>query len=103
MSQATTSSHPMDVSYLAHLARIELTDEETELFTKQLDSVLEHVEQINKLDLTGIEPMAHAIPVFDVVRNDEVDEGLSKEEILKSAPHDANGLFMVPKVLDTSG
>ncbi|HLB33137.1 MAG: hypothetical protein A3F67_02525 [Verrucomicrobia bacterium RIFCSPHIGHO2_12_FULL_41_10] len=95
-----THSHPMDVSYLARLARIELTAEETELFTQQLDRVLEHVEQINRLDLTGIEPMAHAISVFDVVRKDISLESLPKSVILKNAPHDANGLFMVPKVLE---
>lgn len=90
----------MDVSYLARLARIELTTEETELFTQQLDRVLEHVEQINRLDLTGIEPMAHAISVFDVVREDISLESLPKNVILENAPHNANGLFMVPKVLE---
>ena len=96
----SSPSHPLDVAYLARLARIILTPEETELFTQQLDRVLEHVERINQLDLTGIEPMAHAISVFDVVREDEPHESLSKVEALANAPHQANGLFIVPKVLE---
>ena len=96
------SSHPhlLDVPYLARLARITLSQEESELFSKQLDRVLEHVALINKIDLTGLEPMAHAISVFDVVREDKPQPSLSKKEALANAPHQANGLFIVPKVLE---
>ena len=100
MSSPSTHSHPLDFAYLARLARIAITPEETELFAQQLDRVLEHVELINQLDLTGIEPTAHAISVFDVVREDEPAKSLSREAALANAPHQANGLFMVPKVLD---
>ncbi|MBX9742525.1 MAG: Asp-tRNA(Asn)/Glu-tRNA(Gln) amidotransferase subunit GatC [Chthoniobacterales bacterium] len=93
-------SHSLDVTYLARLARIRLTPEETELFEQQLDRVLEHVNLVNELDLSAVEPMAHAISVFDVVREDEPQESLPKTAILKNAPHQANGLFVVPKVLD---
>jgi aspartyl-tRNA(Asn)/glutamyl-tRNA(Gln) amidotransferase subunit C len=55
---------------------------------------------MNKLDISGIEPTAHAITVFDVIREDAVTESLPKETILANAPHNANGLFVVPKVLD---
>ena len=92
--------HTVDVPYLARLARLELTQEEIDLFGGQLGRILDHVEQMNKLDISGIEPTAHAISVFDVIRDDAVTESLPKATILENAPHNANGLFLVPKVLD---
>jgi len=92
--------HTVDVPYLARLARLELTQEEIDLFGGQIGRILDHVEQMNKLDITGIEPTAHAISVFDVIREDAVTESLPKPTILENAPHNANGLFLVPKVLD---
>ncbi len=100
MSTASAQSPSLDVAYLARLARIAITAEETALFTQQLDRVLEHVKLINELDLSGVEPMAHAISVFDVVREDEPQESLPKKAILENSPHHANGLFIVPKVLE---
>lgn len=97
----SASTPTIDVAYLARLARIQLTADEESLFTGQLERVLEHIDKINKLDLTGIEPTAHAIYVFDVVREDLVGESLPKEIALEQAPHAANGLFVVPKVLDS--
>ena len=92
--------HTIDVPYLARLARLELTQEEIDLFEGQLGRILDHVEQMNKLDISGIEPTAHAISVFDVIREDAVTECLPKATIMENAPHNANGLFLVPKVLD---
>jgi aspartyl-tRNA(Asn)/glutamyl-tRNA(Gln) amidotransferase subunit C len=100
MAPTSSHSHLLDIPYLARLARITLTLEESELFSKQLDRVLEHVALINKIDLTGIEPMAHAISVFDVVRDDQPQPSLPKKEALANAPHQASGLFIVPKVLE---
>ncbi len=97
----SSSTPTIDVAYLARLARIQLTAHEEALFTEQLERVLEHIAKINKLDLSGIEPTAHAISVFDVVREDMVGESLSKQIVLEQAPHQANGLFVVPKVLDS--
>ena len=97
----SSAPHPtVDVPYLARLARLELTQEEIDLFGGQLGRILDHVEQMNKLDISGIEPTAHAITVFDVIREDGVTESLPKESILENAPRRANGLFVVPKVLD---
>ena len=92
--------HSIDVPYLARLARLEVTSEEVEIFSGQLGRILDHVEQMNKLDISGIEPTAHAITVFDVIRADVVTESLPKVTQLANAPHTANGLFVVPKVLD---
>jgi aspartyl-tRNA(Asn)/glutamyl-tRNA(Gln) amidotransferase subunit C len=92
--------HTIDVNYLARLARLEVTPEEVEIFGGQLGRILNHVEQMNKLDISGIEPTAHAITVFDVIREDGITESLPKETILGNAPRSANGLFVVPQVLD---
>jgi len=92
--------HSIDVPYLARLARLEVTQEEIEIFGPQLGRILDHVEQMNKLDISGIEPTAHAITVFDVIREDAVTESLPKKTILENAPHNANGLFVVSKVLE---
>lgn len=92
--------HSIDVPYLARLARLEVTPEEVEIFGGQLGRILDHVEQMNKLDISGIEPTAHAITVFDVIREDGVTGSLPKGTILENAPRSANGLFVVPKVLD---
>lgn len=95
-----TSHHAIDVPYLARLARVEISTEEVEIFGGQLDRILDHVEQMNRLDISGIEPTAHAISVFDVIREDAVTESVPKSVMLANAPHHANGLFVVPKVLD---
>lgn len=94
------SSHLIDVPYLARLARLEITPEEEALFGPQLERILDHVEQMNRLDITGIEPTAHAITIFDVIREDAIGVSLPKKTILENAPHQANGLFVVPKVLE---
>lgn len=100
MSSTSPSHHSIDVPYLARLARLELSSEEIDLFGGQIGRILDHVEQMNRLDITGIEPTAHAISVFDVIREDAVTPSLAKSTILENAPHNANGLFLVPKVLD---
>jgi aspartyl-tRNA(Asn)/glutamyl-tRNA(Gln) amidotransferase subunit C len=92
--------HTIDVPYLARLARLEVTPEEVEIFGGQLGRILDHVEQMNKLDISGIEPTAHAITVFDVIREDGVTESLPKSTILENAPRSANGRFVVPTVID---
>lgn len=90
----------IDVPYLARLARIAVTPEEATLFKTQLGEILHHIEKIGELDVTAVEPMAHPIPVFDVVREDQSKDSLPKKEVLQQLPHEANGLCMVPKVLE---
>ena len=90
----------MDVSYAAQLARLKLSPEETERFQSQLDQVLAYVEQLKKLDVTGIEPMAHAIERNNVFRSDQSHPSLSEEAAVANAPRNANNLFIVPKVVE---
>ena len=94
------SSPNLDVRDVARLARIELTDAEAETFQAQLGSVLEYVEQLGKLDLTGVVPTAHANPVFNVFREDEAKPGLDRTAVLANAPHAANNLVVVTKVIE---
>ncbi|MEO8043709.1 MAG: Asp-tRNA(Asn)/Glu-tRNA(Gln) amidotransferase subunit GatC [Spartobacteria bacterium] len=89
-----------DVAYVARLARLELSAEETALFQEQLAQILEHAAKLQTLNLEGVEPAAHASPKFDVLRLDEARPGLSQEEALRNAPRAANGLFIVPKVIE---
>ena len=90
----------LDVAHVAKLARLHLTEEETKLFQAQLGRVLEYAEKLRQLDTSRVEETAHAIPIFNVVRKDEPRIWLSAEEALRNAPRQANGLFIVPKVVE---
>lgn len=93
------SSSDLDVAYVARLARLDLTEKETAIFQTQLSEVLKHAEKLRELDLEGVEPAAHALPMFDVWREDEVRAGLTQEEALRNAPRTAKDLFIVTKVI----
>jgi len=90
----------LDVAYVARLARINLTQDETKTFQKQLDDVLKYVEKLRRLDVTAVEPTAHALPVFNVFREDAPRDWFTAEQALSNAPRQANGLFVVPKVVE---
>ena len=87
-----------DVKHVAKLARLELTEEEIDKYSKQLGDILKYVEQMNEVDTTGIEPMPHAIPVYNVMREDVVKYEQTKEEMLANAPFEEDGFFRVPKI-----
>jgi len=93
-------SDKIDVKYVAHLARLALTAEEEQKIGAQLASVLEYVEKLKEVDVSGVEPTAHAFPLVNVTRPDEVQPSLSNEEALRNAPAKANGLFIVPKIVE---
>ena len=90
----------MDVGYVAHLARIDLTDEEAALFQGQLDQVLHYVAQLNELDVSGVEPTAHAFPIYNVLRKDEVGRSLDHADVIANAPAATDGEIRVPKIID---
>ena len=89
-----------EVEHVAKLARLELTDQEKEKLTDQLSNILTYVEKLNELDTKGVEPTAHAFPLVNVTRPDEVRPSISNEEALRNAPAQANGLFLVPKIVE---
>ena len=76
----------VDVKYVAHLARISLTAEEEKQFGPQLKNILGYIEKLNQLDVSHIEPTAHAVPLVNVFRKDEVRPSLSNEDVLRNAP-----------------
>lgn len=90
----------LDIRYLANLARLELTDQEAETYGAQLSKIIHHVEQLSTIDVTGIEPTAHATPVFDVLREDKSRPGFTQEEALANAPQKTKDQFQVTKVVE---
>jgi len=90
----------VDIPYVAQLARLQLSADEVSRFQSQLTQVLSYVEQLGKLDVTSIEPTAHALPQVNVFRVDEVRPSLSVEDALRNAPQKVNDLFKVPKVVE---
>jgi aspartyl-tRNA(Asn)/glutamyl-tRNA(Gln) amidotransferase subunit C len=91
---------PDQVRWVAHLARLELTDAELEMMTRQLSAVLDYVEKLQQIDTTGVEPLAHPLPVHNVFREDEPAPSLAVEAALANAPDRRDGFFGVPAVLD---
>ena len=87
-----------DVEHVAKLARLELTEEEKELYTKQLGDVLKYVDQMNEVDTSNVKPMTQVIDFVNVMRADEVHYDNTKEELMKNAPDEENGFFKVPKI-----
>ena len=90
----------IDINYIAKLARLELSDEEKNEYGAKLGQILQHVVQLSKADVSNVEPTAHAIARSNVVRPDEIKPSLSNEEALQNAPSSANGLFLVPKIVE---
>ena len=87
---------------VAKLARLELTDAEVQEFTGQLSAILGYVEKMNELDTDDVEPLAHCLPISNVLREDRVKESLGTEKTLANAPQRDNEFFKVPKILDDS-
>jgi len=90
----------LDVGYLSNLARLNLTEEETRRFQKQLADVLKYAEKLREVDVSEVEAAAHGVPMFNVFREDKPCDWLTAEEALANAPHKANQLFVVTKVVE---
>lgn len=89
-----------DVKYVANLARLSLSAQEEQQFGAQLAQVLTYIEKLNELDVRQVEPTAHAVPMVNVTRPDERRPSMSPEDALRNAPARANGLFVVPKIVE---
>lgn len=90
----------LDVAYVARLARINLTEAEAKVFQKQLDDVLRYVEKLRQADISDVEAAAHALPSFNVFREDAPRDCFTADQALSNAPRKGNGLFIVPKVVE---
>jgi aspartyl-tRNA(Asn)/glutamyl-tRNA(Gln) amidotransferase subunit C len=84
------------VLYVARLARLRLSDEETERMSRELSTVLDHIEKISELDLEDVEPTSHVIELENVLRDDVPRESWPRGRILEGAPDTAQGGFRVP-------
>ncbi len=90
------------VRKVAKLSRLELTEAEVEEFAGQLSAILDYVEKMNDLDTTNVEPLAHCLPISNVLRQDFAKESLGTEKTLTNAPQRDGEFFKVPKILDDS-
>ena len=90
----------IDVKYVAHLARVALTPDEEKKLASQLGGILGYIEKLKELDVTNVEPTAHAVPLVNVTRADEVRPSLPHDDALRNAPKQAGGLFIVPKIVE---
>lgn len=88
------------VKHVAHLARLAITEEEANTFTKQLDKIISFAEQLNELDTTNVEPTAHVLEIKNVMREDKSNQGLPREEVLKNAPEHQDGQIKVPGIME---
>ena len=89
-----------EVDKIAVLSRLTLTEEEREKFGKDLSEILAHALKIDQLDTADVPPTAHILHIHDVFRKDEVQPSMDREELLKNAPEQEDGCFIVPKVLE---
>ena len=90
----------IDVQYVAHLARLELSPSEEQQIGAQLGEVLGYIQKLKELDVSAVEPMAHAVPLANVARPDAVLPSLPHAEAMRNAPCQANDLFIVPRILE---
>jgi aspartyl-tRNA(Asn)/glutamyl-tRNA(Gln) amidotransferase subunit C len=90
----------IDVKYVAHLARLSLSAEEEQKLGAQLGNILDYIEKLKEVDVSGVEPMAHAFPLVNVTRSDEIRPSIPNEDALRNAPAPANGLFIVPRIVE---
>ena len=90
----------IDLKYVARLARLGLSPAEEQKLGGQLGQILGYIEKLKELDVSQVEPTAHALPRSNVTRPDETRFPLTHEEALRHAPAQANGLFLVPKIVE---
>ncbi len=90
----------MEIDGLAALARLNLTENEKELFSSQVGSIIEYIGKLNELDTTQVEPTAHVLPIKNVFREDSLRASLPQEKALKNAPQTDESFYRVPKIIE---
>lgn len=88
------------VKHVANLARLAITEEDTEKFAKQLDAMISFAEQLNEVDTDGVEPTSHVLHMKNVMREDIPQEGLPQSDVLKNAPDHQDGQIKVPSIME---
>jgi aspartyl-tRNA(Asn)/glutamyl-tRNA(Gln) amidotransferase subunit C len=89
-----------EVLHVARLARLELSEAELERMREQLNAILGYIDRLKELDVSGVEPTAHVVPLVDVMRDDEPAPSLAPEAMLKNAPDRVGDLFRVPRIIE---
>lgn len=90
----------IDIDHLATLSRLALTPEEKTKFAAQLGDILGHIEQLKQVNVDGVEPTAHATPIFNVLQADVARPGLPVEQALRNAPAQRDNMVVVPRVVE---
>src|SRR3954447_5285813 len=98
-SNSTTKITPQQVRHVANLSRLALSEQELQRLAPQLESILEYVAQIGSVDVSGVESLAHPLPLRNVLRDDFAEPGLPIDKVLQNAPKTDGPFFMVPKVV----
>ena len=88
------------VKYVAHLARIQLNNTEIELLSRQLEDIVSFIDKLKQVDISGVKPTSHVLPINSVFREDKASEPLSSKEALNNAPKQKENFFLVPKVIE---
>jgi aspartyl-tRNA(Asn)/glutamyl-tRNA(Gln) amidotransferase subunit C len=91
------------VDHVARLARLDLSENERDKMQAELTHILEHAERIQALDLDGIEPTAHAVPITNAMRPDDVKPSLTQDDALANAPAVEDGRIRVPRIIEDAG
>jgi aspartyl-tRNA(Asn)/glutamyl-tRNA(Gln) amidotransferase subunit C len=90
----------MEIEHITMLARLELTEKEKEVFSKQLSSIIKYIDKLNELNTTSVDPTAHVLPIKNVFRNDELKPSLPKDKALQNAPDKIGDFYKVPKIIE---
>jgi aspartyl-tRNA(Asn)/glutamyl-tRNA(Gln) amidotransferase subunit C len=89
-----------DVEHVARLARLALSDAELERMRVELTAILQYMEKLKAVDVEGVEPTSHVVPLVNVMRDDEVEPGLDREAMMANAPDRAGEFFRVPRIIE---
>jgi len=90
----------MKIDDLSMLARLNLTEDEKDLFSRQVGSIIDYIDQLNELDTTSVKPTAHILPINNVFREDRLRDSLPRDKALRNAPQTDEGFFKVPKIIE---
>ncbi|MBI4698307.1 MAG: Asp-tRNA(Asn)/Glu-tRNA(Gln) amidotransferase subunit GatC [Nitrospirae bacterium] len=90
----------MEIERVALLARLELSMEEQEIFSRQLGSIIEYIDKLNELNTAGIEPTAHVLPMKNIFREDKIRPSLPRDKALQNAPVKTDDFYRVPKIIE---
>jgi aspartyl-tRNA(Asn)/glutamyl-tRNA(Gln) amidotransferase subunit C len=88
------------IKHVANLARLNLTSDEMNKLTFEMENILSYVDMLDELDMENVEPTAHIMSIHNVLRDDEIHDSFDREDILKNAPSQDKGCFKVPKIVE---